>query len=646
MRQRGQLDAALQSYTRALDLNPDFAEAHCNLGATFADLGQLDAAVQCYRRALAINPDFAEAHGNLGSALRGLGQLQEAAASYALALAAKPDFADAYYNLAITLKDLGQLEAAVHNYRCALGLRPQSSEWHSSLGTVLKELGRLEEAVLSYEQALAIKPDFIQALCNLGLAQKDLGQLDKAVLSYQRALGLDSEFSQAHCNLGAVLADLGQQELAVESYQTALRIRPDFAEAHCNIGTAFRELGQLDDAVNSYLHALEIKPDFAEAHCNLGSALKDLGRLDDAECSYRRSLDINFKFSNAHSGLADTLRIRGRHDEAEESYLLALQFNPHCMETRMSQSALYLQRGDFAVGWLKYECRWKKKETRHIVFPGVLWLGETSLVGKTILLYAEQGLGDTLQFVRLVSSLSELGAVVALAGPLSLKRLLLTVQGLDYVVAPGEELPDHDFHCPLLSLPLALGMATEAQIPATLPYLAPLATDVERWALKTAATSPLKRVGIAWAGNPGFKRDKQRSIAFETFTPLFEIAGADFYSLQKGEAGAAELAASAFSSHVTDFTAELHDFADTAALIANLDLVITIDSSVAHLAGAMGKRVWLLNRYDTCWRWMLERDDSPWYPGVMRIFRQPEPGQWAEVIAQVAQALRLELAEV
>ena len=643
LRGLGQLDAAEQSFRRALALKPDFAEAHCNLGAVLANRGDLHAAVASYRLALELNPEFAQAHGNLGSALKGLGKLQEAADSYQSALNIKPDFADAHYNLAITQKDLGQLDGAVQSFQTTVVLNPGFFEGHNGLAAVLNDLGRFVEAAESYAQALAIKPDFIQSICNLGLVQKNLGQFENAVRSYQRALAINPDFSQAHCNLGAVLADMGQQAQAISSYHRALAARPDFPEAYCNLGTALRELGQLDEALDCYAQALRLKPDFAEAHCNLGSTLKDLGRLDDAERSYRQSLDLSPEFANAHSGLADTLRIRGRHEEAARCFQLALQYKPDCIETRMSESALHLQRGDFAIGWMKYECRWEKKETRHIVFPGTLWLGEASLVGKTILLYSEQGLGDTLQFSRFVSRLADLGARVLLACPLSLQRLMRTVRGMGQVIAPGEELPAHDFYCPLLSLPLALHISDEAHIPANLPYLSAPPAGVVLWGKNIASVEQKLRVGIAWAGNPGFKRDKQRSLSFKALSPLLEIDGVDFYSLQKGDVAVAELAASPFNDKVHDYTAEWHDFSDTAAFLANLDLVVTIDSSVAHLAGAMGKRVWLLNRYDTCWRCMLARNDSPWYPEVMRIFRQPQPGQWQTVIDQVAHALRLEV---
>lgn len=549
-------------------------------------------------------------------------------------------------NLGNAQRSAGQLAEAIQNYRLALELTPRCAEIYCNLGIALQDHGQLEEAVVNFRQAVVIKPDFDEFHSSLGLALEALGLPKEAARSYQRALELNPELHEIHHKLGVVLFNLGEMNDAEQSFNQTLALKPDFAAAHCNLGSTYLAQGLLLKAEESYRLALKLHSNFAEAHCNLGTSLKYLGKLDEAEENYRRTVVIKPNYSDGHAGLADTLRILGRYDEAQRSYLLALHYNPDCVETQMGQSAMYLQRGDFEVGWLKYECRWKQKGAPLLSFDGVLWLGQESLTDKVIIICVEQGLGDMIQFVRFAPILADMGARVILAGPDSLKRLMLTVRGISQVITPGDALPHHDFYCPLLSLPLALRIIQEAQIPADLPYLAPLPSDVERWALRIAPSGRGKRVGVAWAGNPEFKRDQQRSIAFETLSPLLETPGVDFYSLQKSDAGVAELAASAFHTKMTDFTAELHDFSDTAALIANLDLVITIDSSVAHLAGAIGKRVWLLNRYDTCWRWMLERDDSPWYPGVMRIFRQAEPGQWDGVITQVAQALRLELGAV
>lgn len=589
-----------------LALFPDDGSTWTYLGACLQKQGKNALAV--LKKGAELSPDDPIALNNLGNDQRQIGQLSEAIQTYRLALKLNPDAAEIYCNLGIALQDYGHLEEAVENFRNAIKLKPDFDGFHSSLGVALEASGLLAEAVGSYRRALEINP----------------------------------RLHEIHHKLGVLLFNLEEMASAEQSFSQTLILKPDFAAAHCNIGSTYLALGRLLDAEKSYRIAISLQANFAEAHCNLGTTLKYLGKLDEALINYQRTVVINAEYADGYGGMADTLRILGRYDEAQRCYLLALHFNPDCVETQMGQSAMYLQRGDFEVGWLKYECRWKQKNAPALRFDGSLWLGKESVAEKTIILCVEQGLGDMIQFARFASVLADMGARVILAGPDSLKRLMLTVRGINQVITPGETLPQHDFYCPLLSLPLALRITQEAQIPASLPYLAPSGADVHRWASKIGPSSQRLRVGIAWAGNPAFRRDQQRSIAFETLGPLFEIDGIDFYSLQKGEVGAAELAASSLKNKPIDVTGELHDFADTAALLANLDLVITIDSAVAHLAGAMGKRVWLLNRYDTCWRWMLARDDSPWYPGVIRIFRQSVPGQWQGVIDEVVGALRQE----
>ena len=305
---QGKLDEAVACYRRALELKPDYAEAHNNLGNALKDQGKLDEAVACYRRALELKPDYAEAHNNLGIALKDQGKLDEAIACYRRALELKPDYAEAHNNLGNALKDQGKLDEAVACYRRALELKPDYAEAHNNLGNALKDQGKLDEAVACYRRALELKPDYAEAHNNLGNALKDQGKLDEAVACYRRALELKPDYAEAHNNLGDAFKDQGKLDEAVACYRRALELKPDYAEAHNNLGNALKDQGKLDEAVACYRRALELKPDYAEAHNNLGNALKDQGKLDEAVACYRRALELKPDYAEAHSNLLFALQ--------------------------------------------------------------------------------------------------------------------------------------------------------------------------------------------------------------------------------------------------------------------------------------------------------------------------------------------------
>ena len=360
----------------------------------------------------------------------------------------------------------------------------------------------------------------------------------------------------------------------------------------------------------------------------------------EAEASCRRALQLKPDFVKAHSNLAIALREQGRVADAEAGFKRALELDPAYAEAHVNYAFLLLQTGRFERGWQEYEYRWQAKNHEPLpAFGKPLWLGESDVRNKSILLWAEQGLGDSIQFVRYATLLAQRGATVHLLVPPPLKALLASCTGVASVLVPGEPLPPFDYHCPLLSLPLACKTELDT-IPANIPYLAASAAAIAQWRDRLGEPQAL-RVGLVWAGSPRTNQpsaeaiDRQRSIGFNRLQALLDIEGIEFYSLQVGEPARSQL-----NGHpkVRDFTGQLHDFSDTAALIANLDLVISVDTSVIHVAGALGKPVWLLNRYNTCWRWLSDRSDSPWYPSL-RIFRQLTLGDWDGVIDDVRQAL-------
>jgi Flp pilus assembly protein TadD len=542
---------------------------------------------------------------------------------------AQESFAEAVRN-----HQAGRLDEAVAGYRRTLALRPDDPETHNNLGVALRGQGRLGEAVASYSRALALRPDYRDAHSNLGIALAQQGRLDEAVASYGRALVLRPDYPEAHNNLGSALAQQGRLDEAAAHFGRALALRPDYPEAHNNLGGALAQQGRMDEAVVHFRCALALRPDYPEAHNDLGSALAQQGRLDEAVASYGRALALRPDYPEAHSNLGSALADQGRSGEAVAHFRRALALRPDYPEAHSNLAIVLLARGDMAAGWEEYEWRWKVphmiKATRNFAQPR--WRGEAA-EGRTLLIHAEQGFGDTVQFCRYAPLAANRGLRVILEVQEPLLRLLRCLPGVDLVAGPGEDLPSFDLHCPMLSLPLALATAT-ASIPSAASYLHSDQAQVAAWRTRLGAMEGERlRIGLAWAGNPDLPSDRRRSLTPDRLAPLFDVSGLHFFSLQKGGPTAPE----AFP--LTDLMDELGDFADTAALVANLDLVISVDTAVAHLAAAIGKPVWLLNRFDSCWRWQAGRRDSPWYP-TLRLYRQPRPGDWATVLAEVARDLR------
>jgi Flp pilus assembly protein TadD len=604
------------------------------------------------------------------------GRLQEAEAAYRQVLASEPDHPDTLHLLGVLAHQTGHGEAAAELIGRAIGQARRRAEFHCNLGLVLNALGRPVEAESALKTALRLKPDYPDALNNLGIAQAALGRpaaaeasYRKAIrqqpnfpdalnnlgvaqvaqdrkadaeASYRKALRLDPGLADAHGNLGIVLMAFGRPREAAACYREALRLRPQNWDALNNLGVLLTESGQLTEAQACLAEAVRLRPDEPSGRRNLGAVLTRLGRAGEAETILRETVRMAPTDADAHFNLGAALHDLRRMDEAVASYREALRLRPNHAEVHGNLAYALLLRGEFEEGWREHEWRWR---TRHMVggerdFPQPRWKGEP-LEGRTVLLHAEQGLGDTLQFCRYASLAGREAPVVLEVQP-SLKRLMGSLAGVAEVIARGEPPPVFDAHAPLLSLPFVLGTTLET-VPADIPYLAADPAEAERWRQRLAGLGGLK-VGLVWAGEPktGYPElaavDRRRSMALSALAPLFEVPGVSFVSLQKGAAGA-----QAADAPLSDFTAELEDFAATAALVDGLDLVITVDTSVAHLAGAMGRQVWLLNRFDTCWRWLETGEDSPWYP-TLRQFRQSTPHDWAGVVGRVRAAL-IQLAE-
>jgi tetratricopeptide (TPR) repeat protein len=633
--QAGALGDAERLYRQILAVEPRHADSLHLLGVIAHQLGRHDVAAELIGQAIAVDARVAAYQSNRGLALREAGRPEEAVACYRRAIALQPDFAEAHYSLGVALKDLGRPDEAVACCRRALALKPDYAEGHNDLGTALKDLGRLDEAVACYRTAITLRPDRAATHYNLGAALQRQGRLDEAVACYHRALDLQPDFAAALGNLGAAWRDLGRPDEAEAVTRRALALDPDRAEWHDNLGTALQDLGRTDEAVACHGRAVELKPDFAGAHTHLGVARQGQGRLDEAMACHRRALALQPDLAEAHNNLGSALQDLGRTDEAAACTRQAIALKPDYADAHWNHAHCLLLGGEFRPGWDEYEWRWRLKTAPYGGRPRFAqpqWSGGAA-AGRTILVWAEQGFGDFIQFSRYLPDLVRSGWRVVVEAPPAMRRLAASMPGVT-VVAAGEPLPPFDVHCPLLSLPRAFATTLET-IPAAGAILRPDADLVEHWRRRLARLDGLK-LGIAWRGRQTHKRDRQRSLDPAWFSGILDLPGVSVVSLQP-DGRAEELAA--LGVPVLDAGPELGDFADTAALVAGLDLAISVDSAVCHLAATLGVPTWSLLEFAGEWRWLKDRSDSPWYPS-MRLFRQPRAGDWPAVAAAVAAELR------
>lgn len=625
---RGDLARALAGYDAILALDPGFFDALHLKGVIAAQQGRNDEAVALMSRALAVMPDHVGAQGNLGNLLLRLGRAEEALDRFDALTARQPDNAGAQGARAAALHMLGRLDQAVAAYDRLLALDGNNAAAWYNRGNALQALGRAEDALASHDKALALRPGDVDTIYGQGNALQALGRVAEAVACYDAVLALKEDHAEALSSRGNALRRLGRLDEALAGHDRAVALKPASADAHYNRGTALVAAGRLDEALQSYDRALALKPEHAAALSGRGTALRDLGQLDAALASYDHALRLA-------PGDADTWSNRGillqgllRLDESLESYDRAIALDPEHIGAQWNRANALLLSGDFARGWPAYEWRWRSRATG----ASDRWFGEQPVEGRHILLRAEQGLGDTIQFARYAPLLRADGARVTLAVQPPLRRLLATLApGLEVVAAREGGV---DLGCPLLSLPLIFGTTLDT-IPAPPRYLTAEEDLVAAWRARLPSDAK-RRIGLVWSGNPKHRNDRNRSLPLSVLEPLLDI-DAHWISLQKDVPERdAETIERLTLMRVND---GLRDFTDTAALIEALDLVIAVDTSVAHLAGALGKPVWILLPFSPDWRWLTGRDDSPWYPSA-RLFRQTAPADWAGVIRRVGEALR------
>jgi tetratricopeptide (TPR) repeat protein len=565
------------------------------------------------------------------------GRLDEANRLTHAILSVHSDHFDALHLTAAVKARQRRFAEALAGYDRALAVRPHHPEALNNRGNTLKQLRWFDEALASFDEALAVRPKFAEALNNRGSALHDMKRFDEALVNFDRALAIRPNFAEAFYNRALALYQSKRFGDALASYDRALAIRPDYAKALNNRGSTLKELRRFDEAVASFDRALAVRPDYVVALNNRGLLLEELKRFDAALASYEDALARQPDFADSLNNRGNILIKLKRFDEALASFERALAVRPDYAEAHCTESLLRLLMGDYERGWHKYEWRWRTDELesfeRKCEQP--LWLGENVINGKTILLHSEQGFGDTIQFCRYVPLVARRGAQVLLDVPTPLRDLMVSLDGIAQVIPRGEELPCFDFHCPLLSLPLAFGTTLET-IPSEMPYLTVPPENERNW--KTRLGSERRpRIGVAWCGNPLHKDDCIRSMDLKTFSGILD-ADATFVSLQK-DIRVSDVAMLESLGHVLRFENDLRTFADTAALIANLDLVISVDTGVAHLAGALAKPVWVLLPFVPDWRWLLDREDNPWYP-TARLFRQNVSCDWSGVINRVVSELK------
>ncbi|WP_158602038.1 tetratricopeptide repeat protein [Pararobbsia silviterrae] len=564
------------------------------------------------------------------------GDFDAAQVRYDALLARQPDHLEAAQLSGLCLLTAGHAERAAARFRRAIELDPRRPIAHVKLGLALKMLGQVEDALIAFDRALAIDPRYFEAWMERGITQAALDRPVNALACFDHAISIEPAHPGAMSNRGDTLRRLGRIEEALACFDHALAIDPGNVDVLLNRSTALRDARRNLEALDCVERILAIDPSNTAALNNQGNARVNLRRYDDAIESFTRAIDLDPGFAGAWINLANTLVTIGRHDEARVASDRALALAPNWPSALWNAGLHDLRTGRYATGWERYEARWQMSGfslRRYKDIP--LWLGKEDLRGKRILLWHEQGLGDTIHFCRYAIMVAALGARVVLEVQASLKTLIASsFKGMIDVVAHGDRVPSFDFATPLMSLPLAFA-TTASTIPFAPSYLKADPVRIEAWRARLGPMRARRRIGIACAGNPKHKGDAHRSVDLGLLVPLAQYG--ELIIVQKDRRRGDQATLDAHPG-IVNVGPSLGDFSDTAALVAQLDLVISVDTSLAHLAGALGKPVWVLLPPHSDWRWELGRDDNPWYPSA-RLFRQRTVGAWGELVTRVCDAL-------
>ncbi len=559
----------------------------------------------------------------------------EAESAYLQILAHDAENADALQGLGWLAHQVGQDQIALQLLDRAVALRRTDHLLHWRIAVVSERLGQAPRADAAYARACELKPRERDLLGAFGLFLARIGQLDRAIDSFKRTVKIDPGFAQGYLQLGMAFDQLGKFPEAESAFRQSLRLNPHAPGTLQRLGQTLGKAGRLEEAIECLQQALRMDPDHFDANFNLAIAYRMLGRNEDTIAPLERALAVSPDSTAVLEELARNYSDLNLQQKALPLLDKAIALKPGDTELRSLRALALLAIGELPQGFREYEIRWKSKTfPQNPRFSHVpQWTG-FDIAGKTILLHTEQGFGDSIQFIRYAPLIVERGARVLLQAGKEILPLLMTVGRIAEGIETDRTVSAFDVRCALLSLPFAFGTTLQT-IPATVPYLHPDPQNIEQWKPRLEAPAAARKIGLVWAGRPTHRRDRQRSMSLEMLAPLADVAGATYFSLQKGKA--AEERIDGFD--LIQIGPDLKDFADTAAVIAQLDLVISVDTAVAHLAGALGKPVWTLIGSFTDFRWMLGREDTPWYP-TMRLFRQSRRDDWASVIERVVADLK------
>ena len=620
----GGIELAIECFTKASNINRNNPVYAANLGNALGLDKRWEQAAGAWSRAILLAPKNPEHQLGLAICMMHQGKITEALEQGDHALQMHPP-PEVIFTFAKSLSKHDQLKPAINAYTAGLSQQPENTEAKFQLGALFQKLGDFKSAADCFRAIHFRDPNNVEVLCRLSAIARELGQTKEAIQAGERTLSLDPDSAEAHNNLGLALCDLRKYSEAVEHFEAALATTSARYETLNNLGVAHQALGNLDTAENILRRALAISSSLPAAERNLGNVLRQAERFGEALACYKRALKKSPLDYTNYANLGLLLINLNRPADAITIYEKALSLKPNHLAIRKSLGIAQLQCGNLREGFQNYEARLAKKDG----FPKIpRWFPDCN--ARSVLVTAEQGFGDTLQFCRYLNRLVEMGLEVTFACQPTLVRLMRTVNAAITVISNNDKAPETDAHIPLLSLPFAL-KSTLKTIPADCPYLSADPALTTKWRKITG--KPVKSVGLVWSGNPDRQDDRMRSCPPELLCKLLCIKEIDFYSLQK-EGVPTDL------EGITDLGSHLTDFAETAAIIKSLDIIVTVDTAIAHLAGALGKPVWVMLGNTADWRYFLERNDSPWYP-QMQLFRQKKPGAWADLISHVANTLRV-----